>query len=441
MAKQADRKRSVLKRCGMVALVVCLLLLCALVGFRTYWARRVQAELAAVRAAGYPTTPQELAAWRPAPEGENAAGVYVKAFDLYRDPDVSLSRNLPVENVVDLPALGEPLPAAVTTAIASYVADNAEALKLLHQAAVMKSCRFSLVPNAWPGLGNLARMRGGARRLAVETFMHAQDGNGERAASAVCATLAAGRHLCQEPRLIAHLVRLATDAIALGALERTLSMIPLSEKQLDRLDAALQESSGPEALPRALSAELCAIADGPGLAAETALQKTVLVFGRVTGLHHMGRAAALKLMREAVARSEAAPAERVRAVRSVKPGYESTRLCWRTSQAVVHLDTVRLSVEKDACDIARLRAARTALAVERHRRTRGLLPEKLADLVPEFIDAIPIDPFNGEPLRYKKLAEGYVVYSVGVDGEDDGGSGDREAESGRRRDITFTVAR
>ncbi len=41
--------------------------------------------------------------------------------------------------------------------------------------------------------------------------------------------------------------------------------------------------------------------------------------------------------------------------------------------------------------------------------------------------------FDGQPLRYKKLAKGYVVYSVGEDGKDDGGD--------EKKDITFTVER
>ena len=86
------------------------------------------------------------------------------------------------------------------------------------------------------------------------------------------------------------------------------------------------------------------------------------------------------------------------------------------------------------------RAARTALAVERYRRTRGPLPQKLDDLVPEFMDAIPIDPFDGKPMRYNKLEMGYVVYCIGPDGDDDGGK-EREPGGGDDHDVPFTVAR
>jgi len=75
----------------------------------------------------------------------------------------------------------------------------------------------------------------------------------------------------------------------------------------------------------------------------------------------------------------------------------------------------------------------TSLAVERYRLANDALPDSLSTLVPKFLDAVPIDPFDGQPLRYKKLAKGCVVYSVGEDGKDDGGD--------EKKDITFTVER
>jgi hypothetical protein len=50
--------------------------------------------------------------------------------------------------------------------------------------------------------------------------------------------------------------------------------------------------------------------------------------------------------------------------------------------------------------IACLRCAATACAVERFRLKYKKLPEKLEQLVPEFLPKVPIDPFDGKPLRY-----------------------------------------
>jgi len=41
-----------------------------------------------------------------------------------------------------------------------------------------------------------------------------------------------------------------------------------------------------------------------------------------------------------------------------------------------------------------------------------------------------IDPFNGKPLNVKRLPQGWMVYSVGRDGVDDGGKLDWRTDIG-----------
>jgi len=69
-----------------------------------------------------------------------------------------------------------------------------------------------------------------------------------------------------------------------------------------------------------------------------------------------------------------------------------------------------------------LRATRILLALRAHHIDHGVLPEELVALVPEYLDAVPRDPWDGQPLRYS--AERLRVWSVGNDGADDGGSDD-----------------
>ena len=59
--------------------------------------------------------------------------------------------------------------------------------------------------------------------------------------------------------------------------------------------------------------------------------------------------------------------------------------------------------------------------------------------MPDYLIVAPIDPFDGKPLRYKKLAKGYVVYSIGTNETDNGGS-ETIGETGPL-DVTFTVKR
>lgn len=64
----------------------------------------------------------------------------------------------------------------------------------------------------------------------------------------------------------------------------------------------------------------------------------------------------------------------------------------------------------------------TAIALKRYAMRHGLLPERLQALTPEFLPAVPIDPMDSQPLRYQRLtSNGFLLYSVGLDGRDDGG--------------------
>jgi hypothetical protein len=45
----------------------------------------------------------------------------------------------------------------------------------------------------------------------------------------------------------------------------------------------------------------------------------------------------------------------------------------------------------------------------------------LSSLVPEYLDAMLFDPFTDQPLIYRIERDGFVLYSAGNDGRDDGG--------------------
>jgi hypothetical protein len=66
-----------------------------------------------------------------------------------------------------------------------------------------------------------------------------------------------------------------------------------------------------------------------------------------------------------------------------------------------------------------MRMTQVKLAVLAYRMDHGELPRKLDALVPEYLDAIPSDPFTGKPLLYD--AKKGVIYSAGFDSTDNGG--------------------
>ena len=64
-----------------------------------------------------------------------------------------------------------------------------------------------------------------------------------------------------------------------------------------------------------------------------------------------------------------------------------------------------------------------AFALAAYRVDTGKYPAKLADLAPKYLTAVPGDIFTGQPLVYKPTESGYLLYSVGQNGKDDGGTG------------------
>jgi hypothetical protein len=72
---------------------------------------------------------------------------------------------------------------------------------------------------------------------------------------------------------------------------------------------------------------------------------------------------------------------------------------------------------------ALLREAAIAIAVERYSATHNQeLPRTLEQLVPEFLSAVPLDPYDGQPMRFKTESDGrYRIWAIGDDRRDDGG--------------------
>jgi len=77
-------------------------------------------------------------------------------------------------------------------------------------------------------------------------------------------------------------------------------------------------------------------------------------------------------------------------------------------------------------------ATRVLLAMKAFQLEKGRLPQTLDELVPEYLDAVPLDDFDGKPLRYNR--EKKVVYSVGEDLKDDGGMSKEEAAEWWKRE-------
>ncbi len=70
----------------------------------------------------------------------------------------------------------------------------------------------------------------------------------------------------------------------------------------------------------------------------------------------------------------------------------------------------------------RRQQALTAVALERFHLRQAKYPSRLEELLPSLLPAVPLDPCNGKPMRYRLMDSGrFVLWSVGFDGQDDEG--------------------
>ncbi len=104
----------------------------------------------------------------------------------------------------------------------------------------------------------------------------------------------------------------------------------------------------------------------------------------------------------------------------------------RVAELVLRLECNLMQRQQAGAD----RAAQTfdnvliALALEMHHRDHEAYPKNLSALAPKYLAKVPEDRFSGKPLVYRAEGEGYLLYSVGTNGEDDAGRTERDDPQG-----------
>jgi hypothetical protein len=434
--------------------------------WRSELSREINSQVAAIRAEGSPVNWADLKTWPcEVADEENAALLYQKAFDVFEKTGTNLSDVL-------LPRRAEAIPVETAAVIARIVATNAPALTIVHRITNVSKCRFPIHydDGLSAELPHLAPLKDLAFVLGWEAILKAQSGDGSGAGEAMAASLNLSESLDQEPMLISQFCSAAMFRIASQNLERVLCRTSLPDEQLSELAARLSAAEATNRFrigligERALWGEEIRLyhAD-PGRAFARSnetndedrlimplmplLKGKTGIPWRLIGIFERDRNFFLRAMRTNIQVISMAPPASLALSNEVKRLADQAQ---RGSYFFSGLALTSLSyvAERDAELRAQLRVAMTAVAIERWRIAHsGQVPETLADLVPSLLPATPVDPFDGKPLRFKRLAKGYVVYSIGPDLQDNQGKeqipswADVPKEEKGTWDITFTVER
>ncbi|MFW6162336.1 MAG: hypothetical protein ACODAJ_06165 [Planctomycetota bacterium] len=411
---------------------------------------RLEARLQAMREAGEPTTMADLHRLYPdPPAGENAAPLFRAAFrKMEAIEGENPGRDLPILGDADLPPVDADVPPQMLRAIEAYLDRHGEALELLHQAAAKKGCKFDLQfeDGAAMLLPHLAQMRQGARLLALEALVRTERGKPDDAAESLIAGLRIGHAVRQEPVLITALVRVACDIYAVRQAQRWVCRTTPSPKALARVQAALAAEGDPDLLRPVLLAERCFGMDiyrdcvlnpKKGNLAELVGQggpPAMLIPAVPRAYFKMDMVHYIDLMTEYTEALRRPYPERLQVAARVGARMDE-RIPKHYVVCRMILPALSRAFTVGQEHMARMDSARLALAALRYRAQHARLPKTLDALVPDFVEAVPPDPFTAKPLRYRKDKTGFVVYALGENGRDD--AGDVEADEGKPPDIGF----
>ena len=399
-------------------------------------------ELARLQAAGSPVTADDLETFYALPAGaDDVTRLWLSASDPLETKAFSgAAVTLPIvgEGEAEIPPPGEPWPQLEEAR--RLLLNYQEQLSQLHEAAARGGAaryptQFSagfemLLPHVQP-------LRVAARLLALEAHVKAHDGDAQGAARSIHAIFKVAGSLEREPVLVSQLVRFTMDGVGREALESLLPHTAFADKDLLILQTDLLAVDYETAIVRALQGDrvtcLAVFRDPRVMGKEASVFLWRMTRGQdlqmyLTQMDHSIEAASLP-----TPASRAALDDLERQLKTAKSSVVKRLGHHLSLQLLNGVNAASASFRGTAFN----RAAATALAVERHRRIHGALPKSLQDLPPSLLSPIPTDPFDGKPLRYAIRGDGFVVYSVGEDGKDDGGEEDHSGKP----DAVFTVKR
>ncbi len=419
-------------------------------GLRLWWGARAAKALAArideLHARAQPVTLEDFQP-SPIPDEQNAATLLTRAQSgIDREPAGSAAVRL-----LDEFFLYPDRIARNRARVGELLDQLRPVLECVEQARGRERCQWP-VPLTHPvihvSFAYVSGMRTVSKVLAVRAVERANAGDPLGAVAAVEDGLNLADWVQDEPpSLIAQLVGVAITAVDLVALETILPRLvvappavaaadvrPVPRERMQRLiDRLLDEATPAAQWRRAIWFERMSFLDGV-----TALARGTLALDpngtvgagrpRVVDwlLMPMYQTDATFVLRHLTAWAEAAeqptwPRAVARAPRYPKWSNPFERFSHLLSSII--MPSLERPFELHYRAVASRRMAAVAIALRLYELDHGRRPETLDALVPDYLAAIPVDPFADPPapLRYAPNNDPPVIYSVNSDGQDDRG--------------------
>jgi hypothetical protein len=412
-------------------------------------------------AAGIPKTLEELNHWyQDPPADQNGATFFLQGFDALQisNADWNLAA-LPLIGKAAMPAITAPVPLGMKTALRAFFERNEPALDLFERGAQCSGSRYpmDMTKGFNASLPYLPKVRQAAQVSTLYALAQADLHRGTNAGRGVLLALASARTLEAEPNLVAQLIRVSSQTLAVEALEQTVNRVTLPPDTLTQLQSAFDRAAEREAAGTGFDRGFVCERITANALIESSAQDLTDAAWISLGPTNNEMPQALK---DAFAKVQATRKEQrqfcddsfdqlLAARKEPLPGRlkADDLLKTRADEAKAKQYFVPMMIlpplstvtsRREAVALARLRLAQTAIALERFRAANtNRYPEALTELAPKFLASVPNDPFDGQPLRYQKAGVGgYLLHSVGADLKDDNGVRKVGAD-----DLSFVVVR
>jgi hypothetical protein len=403
---------------------------------------------------GFPQTLAEFNAWYvEPPAGQNAATFYAQGLNTLAAIDTAGS-SLPLLGKGKLPPLGTPLSGSMRSTLSGFVRSNKDAFQLFVQGSKHEQSRYPLdlslgIETPLPHLG---KFRKAIQFLELSAIVHAEVNEASNAANDLRIAVALARSLETEPVLTSQMVRATSVSVVVDALEQIVNRVTLPAESLTELSKAFQhiadwDAQG-EGFTRGLVAErasstallhtpqkLLEVATAPGMDVPPELRDRMAARlqknNKLTQEEQFLQSTFQQLL---AARKEPLP-DRLKVESLI---HQKSAEAAGKKLAIIEwlVPSLARPPAKEAECLASARLGLTAIALEQFRAAHdNRYPATLSELTPACLSAVPLDPFDGQPLRYRTKGSGYTLYSIGPDLKDDGG----ERKTAKEGDILFEV--
>lgn len=392
----------------------------AYLGYHRHLSREIENQVERLREAGVPYTIEEgTREFEAHKAGENGAVSYMESLHLFKNLESIRNRRLPGKNGdTKLPDRGAEDRAFFTALFKT----NEPAFQKL-DLALKKPKPFYYLE--WSeGFAMLLREEGTTGRvinlLKLRALIAIENKDGSAALNDIERMIALADSLSEEPVLVSALMRASACQSALRLLELLMNNCSITEADLVRMETLFSDWNYSPQLLKSLGmerAEVMDVFDHPGVLLPSLSEETpslawhLIVFimqatcdlkrDRIYFLDSMSA------LEEIVGETDVTRFVELQEFRDEVREHVNDSYHYRISK--MFLPGEIKAVERQIVIDARLRVARTAIAIERFRRENHRDPSDTKELVPKFLRKELTSPYTAERISIKTDSQGLVV--------------------------------